>query len=136
MQGGESEAAGLGAEVMGGLGRSGMPVQEAEWGIGPPGDGLVGPEGWEVAEGGGDVEVVGVGTRAGGGAEQVLELGAERGVEMEVVATVGSGEWGKGPPGEAVQGGESEAEGLGPGRRGLGGAQGGRECQCREQSGV
>ena len=58
-----------------GLGGRGTRVQDAGWGIGPPGDGLVGSGGQEVAEGGGDGEAVEVGAHAGG-PEQEAEEGA------------------------------------------------------------
>ena len=65
--GGAEQVLGLGAErgvemevvTTVGSGGQGTRVQDAGWGIAPPGDGLVGSGGREVVEGGGDVETRG-----------------------------------------------------------------------------
>ena len=78
VQGGESEVEGLGTEVMGGTGRSGLLVQGAEWGLGPPGE------------------------TAGNGGQHHMEVGQGAGPEREAGGGEGMGLWvaGLGLPGE------------------------------------
>ena len=130
--GGAEQVLGLGAErgvemevvTTVGLGDRGTRVQDAGWGIAPPGDGLVGSGGREVAEGGGDGEAVEMGAHAGGGPEQEAKEGAvqevRRGAARDARGCGVVGVWvaGLGLPGE--QGGEAKAgvQGVGQEARG------------------